>query len=339
MYKKGSLVVAFVLLIVFPIVSAGLFSDVWDKMTGQAVSNYGDSCVGVICDGTNYCSNGACYELLWRYSTNWKTYSSTDGSCTGSILGNAGGVSGWVYTTQAVAESYMNNQIGTCGKYGSKDIKHSTGFVLNVSFAEGWCQDNPSSCKSVAVTYSCTGDFIPNGAERHSSEEQSGLTSDKAWIYSADDTIVKCEYKCKTGFIRSDNLCVPVAYSCTPESWSPDASTVCSHKVFTQVSDCGTTKSVSGTKTGSSCFGDSCVKSGCIDCISEFLTGNPTLVSLSLAEQTNLIKAKYTWWAPYIINCEKEYGSPQVLCDLSPQLGAIDSNGNCVSDPAGPCRG
>ena len=45
----------------------------------------------------------------------------------------------------------------------------------------------------------------------------------------------------------------PVTPSCTDSSWSPDVSTVCTGTSLTQSSNCGNTRSVSGTKTDGSC--------------------------------------------------------------------------------------
>ena len=66
------------------------------------------------------------------------------------------------------------------------------------------------------ATYSCTGSIISN-AERYDSEEETSLTSNVAWAYSASDTSKKCQYKCSSGYVRSGSSCV---VDCTSHSTS-----------------------------------------------------------------------------------------------------------------------
>lgn len=62
------------------------------------------------------------------------------------------------------------------------------------------------ACVADVVTYSCTN--MPTGGEAWDSEENDGLSADKDWVYAVADTSVKCQYKCKEGYVRYNNTCV-----------------------------------------------------------------------------------------------------------------------------------
>ena len=79
-----------------------------------------------------------------------------------------------------------------------------------------------------------------------------------------------CEFGCSSGSCKSAPVTepapvpivepapIPVALTCSDTTWGPSTSTVCSGQSFTQTSNCGNTRTATGTKTTGVCAPQIC---------------------------------------------------------------------------------
>jgi hypothetical protein len=118
------------------------------------------------------------------------------------------------------------------------------------------------------------------------------------------------------GKMACDGTCIG-ATVITPTSWSPDSSTVCSGTSFTQISDCGSTRSATGTKHCGPAVGSSCsfFSYGQYDKYTECSYTNSNYHCVYLGQ--SLIKGY----------CSAGY--KYIQCD---NKGTIDAQGNCVTN-------
>jgi len=121
---------------------------------------------------------------------------------------------------EAINDGSLCSFSGGSGSYSDDVVFGHKGEDIFINFSVGVYKNLQQAINDgdffacPTTTYSCTGS-IPNGAERHDSEEESGLTANKAWAYSLTDTSVKCQYECSSGYVRSGSSCVAATYTCT----------------------------------------------------------------------------------------------------------------------------
>ncbi|MFH0808579.1 MAG: hypothetical protein V1888_03105 [archaeon] len=164
------------------------------------------------------------------------------------------------------------------GNYGSVDLGHSDNVFVNVGGVNKNLQsviDDGSLCSSGN-----------GGSGQYSGDNNKGHDASKIWVnFNGEKTLQQAineglfgnnvwspatNTKCSgQAFTQSKCGATQTAYGtdttgacCTVSSWGPDPNTVCYGQWFTQTSNCGTTKSVQGTKTGCNCIATYTAKFG-----------------------------------------------------------------------------
>jgi len=157
----------------------------------------------------------------------------TTGSCSATHYSCAVGTSGsnvngstaytWTCTgTDAIARQCSETKavlltVGSCsaahyscttGASGS-NVSGATSYTWTCTGTDGI----PQAC-SEAKIYACTG-TLPANTTAYAAPDNTGLTADTAYAYSATDTAAKCQYSCSAGFTISGTSCVPIVYACT----------------------------------------------------------------------------------------------------------------------------
>ncbi|MDO8716157.1 MAG: CARDB domain-containing protein, partial [Dehalococcoidales bacterium] len=107
----------------------------------------------------------------------------------------------------SIAESNENNN---CGPWTAVTICTSGQIVEN-----GAC---------TTPTYACTG-TVPTNTTAYAAPDNTDLSADTAYSYSATDTTAKCQYKCSSGYTRSGTSCVLLP-DLTAGTISPTSATV-----------------------------------------------------------------------------------------------------------------
>jgi len=166
---------------------------------------------GACCSSIQFCEGGT-----FQSSSDCSSRCCVGGTCTNPCTISC--------STGPGCRTSLANGIATTGECCG------TGSCYTCNTGYNW---NGTAC--VATTYTCTGS-IPTQAISWDSEESTGLTSNRAWAYSATDTTTKCQYHCNTGYTWSGTACIiQCTDTCSSLGYNCGTQTICGVSV-----NCGT---------------------------------------------------------------------------------------------------
>lgn len=174
--------------------------------------------------------------------------------------------------------------------FTASDAGQTETCTLSVTSSSGQTNTCSGSVNlSSSPVYACTingvpTNTLPDGYVAWDTEENTGLTANIPWTYSDSDTMTKCQYRANYACTGSRPSGIEVClndesgltsnvawldvgdiFGCTEirkcqyytpceiASWEPDSATVCVGINFTQISNCGTTRTTTGTKACPTC--------------------------------------------------------------------------------------
>jgi len=125
------------------------------------------------------------------------------------------------------------------------DGKTSESVAVNQSYTLAWTSSGSVSNVSL---YRGTTQVLSNQSASGSTSDSQSTSGTYTYYASANG-----------GSVTSNSVTVTVnAAACTDSTWSPDPSTQCSGVSFTQTSNCGNTRTMTGTATCYACSGTTC---------------------------------------------------------------------------------
>ncbi|MDO8552376.1 MAG: InlB B-repeat-containing protein, partial [bacterium] len=253
-------------------------------------------------------STGAGFTNLFQSSTNSSGTSNVSTIGTPTTAALAAGAS------RTVSTDYTFSSAGTFYVRVCADKSSATN---QGAISESDETNNCGAWTSVTVPGICTA--LPSNANAYPAPDNTGLSANKAYTYSATDTSTKCQYACRSGYTPSGGSCIAAACTNLPSNASayptPDNTGLSANTAYTYSATDTSTKCQYTCRSGFTSSGGSCVATAC--------TNLPSNASAYPAPDNTGLSANtaYTYSAT----------DTATKCQYTCRSGFTSSGGSCIA--------